>query len=490
LGWAERSRLLAQFGFFFAQNPFLNNFVTGEIHQGASKRLCTPGLNCYSCPAAVFSCPIGAAQIFFGGARHNISFYVTGFLLTVGVLFGRFICGFVCPMGLLQDLLYRIRSPKLKLRLRFLRYIKYFVLLLFVIVLPMVVVNEFTGSGLPWFCAYICPSGTIFGAIPLLGANPFLRGMIGAQFFIKAGIAAVVVISSVFVLRVFCRVLCPLGAIYGLLNKVAIVHMRCDKAKCIRCGKCSDACHSLLSPATQPNAVECFRCGKCVSACGQKALAVRAAPHLNGGNYMQITHIGHSGFLVETQGINLIFDYYTDKAGIITPKVFKGKKTYVFVSHTHGDHYNKAVFEWAKHWDVAYVLDADCDTPDIKNIFKLNEGDSLDLPGQIVSVRAFGSTDEGLSFLVRIPETTLFHAGDLNSWYWEDEKTPEELEASEGEYLRIIKQLPVGEIDIAFVPEDPRLGKHAGRAIMHFKDIVKPGRIIPMHFPGNDGVRC
>jgi len=268
----QRSRLLAQFAFFLLQNPFLKNFVSGTIYQGELKRICTPGLNCYSCPAAAMSCPIGAAQLFFGGVRHSISLYVTGFLLTVGVVFGRLICGFVCPMGLLQDLLYRIKTPKLILRLRFLKYVKYVVLALFVIILPATVINELSGLGHPWFCAYICPSGTIFAAVPLLAANNFLRDLIGAQFILKMTIAIGVVVLSVFILRIFCRVLCPLGAIYALLNRIAIIHMRCDADKCTTCGLCAKACHIKIDPALKPNSPECFRCGKCINSCKTKAL--------------------------------------------------------------------------------------------------------------------------------------------------------------------------------------------------------------------------
>jgi len=268
-------RLLAQIGFFLLQNPFLKNFARGEIYQGRLKLLCTPGLNCYSCPAAAVSCPIGAMQIFFTGVRVNISLYVVGFLLMVGSVFGRFICGFVCPMGLLQDLLYRIKTRKLIVRLRFLRYVKYGVLALFVVGLPLLLTNELTGQGDPWFCKYICPSGTIFAAVPLLAVHGFLRDMLGFQFVIKAGIAVVVVVLSVFVLRVFCRVLCPLGAIYALLNRIALVHMQCDKEKCNGCGQCSKVCHIKIEPAKDPNSGECFRCGKCTAGCPSKALAYK-----------------------------------------------------------------------------------------------------------------------------------------------------------------------------------------------------------------------
>jgi len=271
----QKKRLLTQIGFFLLQNPFLKNFITGQIYQGDIKVVCSPGLNCYSCPAAAVSCPIGAIQLFLAGARQSLSLYVTGFLLTTGAVFGRFICGFVCPMGLLQDLLYKIKTPKRIMRLRFLRYVKYAVLAVFVIILPLAVSNELSGLGQPWFCTYICPSGTIFGAVPLLAANDFLRRFAGALLALKLVIAAGVIVVAVFVFRIFCRVLCPLGAIYALLNRISVLHMQCDKDKCVSCGKCDKACHILIEPTKQPNAPECVRCGKCVNACDKKALAYK-----------------------------------------------------------------------------------------------------------------------------------------------------------------------------------------------------------------------
>jgi len=270
----QGKRLLAQFCFFLLQNPFQKNFITGKIYQGNIKVLCSPGLNCYSCPAAAVSCPIGAIQFFLTGLKSCISLYITGFLMIMGVVFGRFICGYACPMGLLQDLLYRIKTPKILLRLRFLRYIKYFVLAVSVVLLP-VVANEFFGWGQPWFCKYICPSSTILGALPLLLANDFLRGLVGVQFILKVILAVGILSTAVFIYRIFCRVLCPLGAIYALFNKFSILHMVCDREKCLSCGSCSRECQIMLTPALQPNAPECVRCGKCVNACQNKALACK-----------------------------------------------------------------------------------------------------------------------------------------------------------------------------------------------------------------------
>jgi ferredoxin-type protein NapH len=270
----QGKRLLAQLGFFFLQNPFQKNFISGKIYQGNIKVLCSPGLNCYSCPASAVSCPIGAIQFFLAGVKSGISLYVTGFLMIMGVVFGRFICGYACPMGLLQDLLYRIKTPKILLRLRFLRYIKYIVLAVFVVLLP-VIASEFFGLGQPWFCKYICPSGTIFGAVPLLLANDFLRGLIGVQFILKVILAAGIVSAAVFIYRIFCRVLCPLGAIYALFNKISILHMDCDREKCQSCGNCSRECQIMLTPVSEPNASECVRCGRCVNACKSKALGYK-----------------------------------------------------------------------------------------------------------------------------------------------------------------------------------------------------------------------
>ncbi|MDR2953297.1 MAG: 4Fe-4S binding protein [Treponema sp.] len=212
-------------------------------------------------------------QFFLSGVKSGISLYITGFLMIIGVTLGRFICGYACPMGLLQDILYRIKTPKLLVRLRFLRYVKYLVLAVFVIILPLAAADDLIGLGQPWFCKYICPSGTIFGAAPLLAANDFLRKLIGAQFILKTAVAAVIAAAAVFLYRVFCRVLCPLGAIYALFNKISILHIRCDRKKCLSCGKCSKECQILITPVTQPDALECVRCGKCVNICQTKALS-------------------------------------------------------------------------------------------------------------------------------------------------------------------------------------------------------------------------
>ena len=196
------------------------NFKEGKIFQGKWKQFCNPGLNCYSCPAASFACPIGALQAVNGSMNFNFSFYVVGILLAFGVLLGRFICGWLCPFGLLQEFIHKLPSPKLKLPKIF-TYIKYIILIVFVILLPIVATN-YMGMGKPAFCQYICPAGTLEGGISLLSTHPELRQTIGGLFFLKIFILILTMIGCILIYRFFCKILCPLGAIYGLMNKISI----------------------------------------------------------------------------------------------------------------------------------------------------------------------------------------------------------------------------------------------------------------------------
>ncbi|WP_449290260.1 4Fe-4S binding protein, partial [Oscillibacter ruminantium] len=199
-------------------NPHIPNFFTGSIYQGSTKRICVPGLNCYSCPGAAGACPIGSLQAVIGGRTKNVSYYVFGVLLLFGVLFGRLICGFLCPFGFVQDLLHKIRTPKPTIPRRLdqtLRWGKYAALAA-VLILPAVLTDAF-GIGDPVFCKYICPAGTLQGGIPLLLANESLRSAAGFLFSWKMGILVLVLVGSVLLYRPFCKYLCPLGAFYGLL---------------------------------------------------------------------------------------------------------------------------------------------------------------------------------------------------------------------------------------------------------------------------------
>ena len=109
----SRFRGWIQAGAALLTNLHLPNFIKGGLYQGKGKTVCVPGLNCYSCPAASGACPIGAFQAVAGSSRFRFSYYVTGFLILLGVLLGRFICGFLCPFGWFQELLHKIPTKKL-----------------------------------------------------------------------------------------------------------------------------------------------------------------------------------------------------------------------------------------------------------------------------------------------------------------------------------------------------------------------------------------
>ncbi len=269
-GKAAVIRKLLQFLAFLACNPYLSHFSSGKLYTGKWKQFCSPGLNCYSCPAAAFSCPIGAMQAVGGSMRFNFSFYVSGILLGIGLFLGRAACAFLCPFGLIQELLHTIPGSKFRLP-SFLRFIKYGILLVFVLILPVADTN-FAGTGDPAFCKYICPAGTLEGGIPLIATHPELRSLLGSLFSLKATVLLFVLLASIFVCRFFCKYLCPLGAIYGLMNKISLTRLSVDHSRCTDCGLCSQVCPMDADPRKGGRSAECIRCFKCVASCPQEAL--------------------------------------------------------------------------------------------------------------------------------------------------------------------------------------------------------------------------
>lgn len=271
----NKHRWKIQLGAALASNPFLMNFLHGRISRTGLKAVCVPGLNCYSCPAAAASCPIGALQAVIGSSKFQFAWYVVGFLIFAGALLGRVVCGFLCPFGWFQELLHKIPAKKFSTRrVRILTYLKYGILALFVIVLPMTVVNE-VGMGDPFFCKYICPQGVVEGAIPLAIANEGIRSALGALFSWKTGVLLAVVTASMFIYRPFCKWICPLGAVYALLNHVSLFQMKVDKSKCVSCGSCAKACKMDVDITKSPNHSECIRCGMCMKSCPTGAICYK-----------------------------------------------------------------------------------------------------------------------------------------------------------------------------------------------------------------------
>lgn len=250
------------------QNADFRGFFTGRVSQSPTKAVCVPGLNCYSCPSAVGACPIGALQNSLTASRFRFPYYVLGLLLFFGALLGRAVCGFLCPFGLLQDLLHKLPFVK-KIKTfradKYLRFVKYAVLVLLVIVLPLFV--KLT----PVFCKYLCPSGTLAGLL-LAFSDTRLFALFGSRFMWKACILGCIVLASAVLYRPFCKYLCPLGALYALFNRVALLQMRTDAAACVDCGRCAAACEMGVDPAKTPNSTECIRCGKCMTVCPVQAI--------------------------------------------------------------------------------------------------------------------------------------------------------------------------------------------------------------------------
>ncbi len=255
-----------------AYNPFLANFFEGKIYRGRIKTVCVPGLNCYSCPAAAGSCPIGALQSVGGASKYNFSYYVIGLLMLFGILLGRAVCGFLCPFGWFQELLHKLPTIKFGTRrLYFLTYLKTIVLLLFVIVLPITAVND-VGMGDPYFCKYLCPVGVLEGGLPLSAANASVRASLGWLFTWKTTLLLGIIVLSAFVYRPFCKWFCPLGAFYALFNKLAVTRLQITPSKCTACGRCKRACKMDVDVLNAPNHTECIRCGDCIAVCPNGAL--------------------------------------------------------------------------------------------------------------------------------------------------------------------------------------------------------------------------
>lgn len=248
-------------------NGYLVGFRRGKPYAGVLKSFCLPGLNCYSCPLAVGACPLGSLQASL--ASRNGIVYVAGWLFLFGALLGRLVCGWLCPFGLLQELLHKIPCPKKWKKLpgdRVLVWLKYALLALFVILLPLFAVDAF-GLGKTWFCKYVCPQGTLEAGIPFSFLDAGLRASLGFLYRWKLAILIAVCVLSVMVYRPFCRYLCPLGAVYGFFNKLSIYHYSLDEKACISCGKCQKACPMDLAVWKDPNQMLCIRCGKCKTAC-------------------------------------------------------------------------------------------------------------------------------------------------------------------------------------------------------------------------------
>ena len=266
-------RKLIQLYSALLHNAHIKGFISGKLFDGPLKNICGPGLNCYSCPGAITACPLGSIQNALAESKTKTPTYVFGIILLYCIILGRTICGYLCPAGLLQELLYKIKTPKLKKSqvTRILSYTKYVILFILVIGVPLMYALQENNMPVPAFCKYICPIGTFEGGVFLLipSSNSDYYGMLGALFSWKFLVMLIIVLAAIFIYRVFCRFLCPLGALYGLFNKLSIIGIKVDKEKCSDCHACINVCKMDVKEVGDH---ECINCGECISHCKEEAI--------------------------------------------------------------------------------------------------------------------------------------------------------------------------------------------------------------------------
>lgn len=208
---------------------------------------------------------------------------------------------------------------------------------------------------------------------------------------------------------------------------------------------------------------------------------------------MRITCIGHSGFAIETDGVTLVFDYYTDHRCVLEPVLARAERVYVFVSHSHRDHLCRDIFDWRDRWLVArYVIANECRRKLARSMvldewpfaFVQRGGDWTD---GALAVHAFGSTDVGVSFLVEVQGRRLFHAGDYTCWQFEG-APPADVRKARGDFHAILRDIAAyaPHIDVAMMPVVPNLGGDFAYGAREFLKAVRCDRFIPMHMWGRE----
>jgi polyferredoxin len=227
--------------------------------------MCSPVFHCYACPLASFACPIGIIAQF--SALHVFPFVAVGMLIAVGVLFGTLICGWVCPFGFLQDLAGKVPTPKFDLP-RWTGHFRYVVLIVTVIAVPY-----FLGEHHWLFVCSNCPAGALEAAVPNMARQALAGEEVIWPNALKLTVLALFLMAIFFVRRPWCRVLCPLGAIFSVFNRTSAFFLRFNRDQCTDCKRCHKMCKYGVEPEKSPNDSRCVRCLECTS-CGPAALSL------------------------------------------------------------------------------------------------------------------------------------------------------------------------------------------------------------------------
>ena len=263
---APTRRRIVQLYVALLYNANIKGFINSSIYTGKTKYACLPGFNCYSCPGAIGTCPLGALQNSLESSSVRTPYYVIGCIMLFGLICGRSICGWLCPVGMLQEFAYKVKTPKVKKSkwTRIGSYLKYVILGIFVITIP--IMYGLIGQQIPAFCKYICPVGTFEGSLFLMASN---MSDMGPLFTWKFSLLMAFIVCAMFFYRFFCRFFCPLGAIYGFFNKIALFGIDYDPQTCTNCGLCLGKCKMDIKHVGDH---ECISCGECIPVCPVNAI--------------------------------------------------------------------------------------------------------------------------------------------------------------------------------------------------------------------------
>lgn len=218
--------------------------------------ICGPVFHCYSCPLATFACPIGVLANF--SALHLIPYIAIGVVLLSGALVGGFVCGWICPFGFLQDLLGKVPLPKLRLP-GWMGYFRYVVLVGLVLLIPYLFGEEH-----PLFFCRLCPAGALEAAVPHTVSQAIAGKEVVWPSAVKLTILALFLGSALVVWRPWCRLFCPLGALYTLCNRFSVLVLRFNADRCTDCRLCENMCRYGAYDDKQPAPSRCIRCLDCL----------------------------------------------------------------------------------------------------------------------------------------------------------------------------------------------------------------------------------